>query len=108
MYRRLKRQRKQNEVDLSWTDAEDEVELRLTLPPQVTKKDIDVKVSASYLAITMMQASTPLLEGKLFKLIRSDETHWYIEDRILKVTLSKQVQKHWKKLWDPDAKPKDE
>ena len=51
-------------------------------------------------------------QGKLFRLVKSDETTWFIEDGTLKVLLSKQVDKPWKQLWDPASlaieKPKDD
>ena len=40
-------------------------------------------------------------QGKLFRLVKSDETTWFIEDGTLKVLLTKQVDKPWKQLWDP-------
>jgi len=119
MWRRLQRTRKQNEVHVDWTDAEDEVEVRLSLPAVVTASDIRVEVQHSYLKIFMKMGSTgkweakPLMEvehampaaapphrptappqlvpppsvpadhpacsqGKLFKLIKSSETTWYV------------------------------
>ena len=115
MRRRLQRTRKQHEVHVDWTDAEDEVEVRLSLPAVVTASDIRVEVQHSYLKIFMKMGSTgkweakPLMEvelamprrratatlplvpppsapadhlacsqGKLFKLIKSSETTWYV------------------------------
>ena len=58
MWRRLQRTRKQNEVHVDWTDAEDEVEVRLSLPAVVTASDIRVEVQHSYLKIFMKMGSS--------------------------------------------------
>merc|ERR1712232_1106431 len=104
LWRRMQRTRQANEVHVDWTDAEDEVEIRMSLPAPVTANDIRVEVNASSLKVFMkMRAkweAKPLMEGKLFKLVKSGETTWYIEDRTLKILLTKQIEKHWKKLWD--------
>ena len=64
MWRRLQRTRKQNEVHVDWTDAEDEVEVRLSLPAVVTASDIRVEVQHSYLKIFMKMGSTGKWEAK--------------------------------------------
>ena len=64
MWRRLQRTRKQNEVHVDWTDAEDEVEVRLSLPAVVTASDIRVEVQHSYLKIFMKMGSTSKWEAK--------------------------------------------
>lgn len=106
MWRRLQRTRTENEVHVEWTDAEDELEVRLSLPAAVTASDIRVEVQPASLKVFMKMGAKrkweakPLMEGKLFKLIKSSETTWYVEDRVLKILLTKQLEKHWKRLWE--------
>lgn len=121
MWRRLQRTRKENEVHVEWTDAEDELEVRLSLPAAVTASDIRVEVQPASLKVfmkmgakweakplmevelamprpapprnpvappphrpagpaTTLSAQRPLAcsQGKLFKLIKSSETTWYV------------------------------
>ena len=118
MWRRLQRTRKENEVHVEWTDAEDELEVRLSLPAAVTASDIRVEVQPASLKVFMKMGAKweakPLMEvelamprpdrtasppphhpaapattlsahrplacsqGKLFKLIKSSETTWYV------------------------------
>ena len=123
MWRRLQRARKSNEVHVEWTDAEDEVELQLSLPVAVTATDIRVESQPASLKVFMKMGTSgkweakPLMEvglttrrpaaphpacrpaapcrrllppplpcadrrvcsqGKLFKLVKSSETTWYV------------------------------
>ena len=53
MWRRIQRQKKENEVDVSWTDNDDEVEVRLPLPAAVTKADIKINVLPTSIEVFM-------------------------------------------------------
>ena len=69
MWRRLQRTRKENEVHVEWTDAEDEVEVRLSLPAAVTASDIRVEVQPASLKVFMKMGAKweakPLMEVEL-------------------------------------------
>lgn len=146
MWRRLQKARKGADLLIEWSDLGEEVELRLDLPETMTKKDVEIKVTASTLSVKLhgtggkkppslevrARHATPARgarpprgawapnqasigrppQGKLFRLVKSDEMNWYIEDGTLKVLMTKQIDKPWKQLWDPASvsieKPKDE
>ena len=87
---------------------EDGVEVKLPLPKIVSKKDIAVQVTPTHLSIKLLVSAEAVMEGKLFARVKSDETNWYFgDDRVLRVTLTKQVAKNWKLLWDPASKKDD-
>ena len=64
MWRRLQRARKSNEVHVEWTDAEDEVELQLSLPVAVTATDIRVESQPASLKVFMKMGTSGKWEAK--------------------------------------------
>lgn len=64
MWRRLQRTRKENEVHVEWTDAEDELEVRLSLPAAVTASDIRVEVQPASLKVFIKMGPTAKWEAK--------------------------------------------
>lgn len=64
MWRRIQRQKKENEVDVSWTDNDDEVEVRLPLPAAVTKSDIKINVLPTSIEVFMKLGPKAKWEAK--------------------------------------------
>ena len=64
MWRRLQRTRTENEVHVEWTDAEDELEVRLSLPAAVTASDIRVEVQPASLKVFMKMGAKRKWEAK--------------------------------------------
>lgn len=93
------------EQNCTWTQNDDEVEVCATMPAGARAKDVSCKVLPQSIALSIQGAG--VVQGKLFRRVRHDDSDWAIEERaagerVLKVTLVKAVPtkgaQHWTSL----------
>eukprot|EP00316_Scyphosphaera_apsteinii_P024951 CAMPEP_0119309138 /NCGR_PEP_ID=MMETSP1333-20130426/14277_1 /TAXON_ID=418940 /ORGANISM="Scyphosphaera apsteinii, Strain RCC1455" /LENGTH=141 /DNA_ID=CAMNT_0007313063 /DNA_START=26 /DNA_END=451 /DNA_ORIENTATION=- len=111
MCRKLIRTRKGREVFVDWTQTLDEVEITVPLPDDKSSKDVECRVlpTSFFFAIKGLKPY-PMLHGKLFKPVQSDQSNWQLwpvgaepgKPRFVKVNLIKQKSSHWKDVLAPE------
>ena len=92
------------ERDFTWSQTDNEIVVCVPMPAGARGHDCVVKVLEDKLTITIK--STVVVQGKLFRRVKTDDTDWSIEDvngeRVLKLTLEKLTPTkgslHWKAL----------
>eukprot|EP00760_Papus_ankaliazontas_P013321 PhM_4_TR15690/c2_g3_i1/m.54438 len=73
-----------------WTQADEEVVVRIPMPSGATSKQVDVVITPTTLKIGFKGQPGPVLCGKLYKPVKDSESMWMIEE---KTTLVVNLQK---------------
>ena len=92
------------ERGFTWSQTDNEIVVCVPMPAGARGHDCVVKVLEDKLTITIKSAV--VVQGKLFRRVKTDDTDWSIEDvngeRVLKLTLEKLTPTkgslHWKAL----------
>lgn len=69
-----------------WTQVLDEVSVYVSLPENVTSKQLDVKILPNKLVVGL-KGQPPIISGELFKKIKVDDSLWTLESDGPKRTL---------------------
>lgn len=89
-------------------DSEGEVEVRLSLPENISKaeakKNLIVECHPTALKVMWKSGGLPLLDASpLYEKVRSGDVTWYVDDRQVVITLQKLVNRKWPALTDKEA-----
>ena len=63
-----------------WTQNHKDVSIHIPLQKHIRCKDIDVKFSPNKLYVKIRDQDSPVIDGELFSIVKSENCTWYIEN----------------------------
>ncbi|XP_076067240.1 nudC domain-containing protein 2-like isoform X2 [Oratosquilla oratoria] len=82
-----------------WWQTVAELHIEVEVPEGTRAKAISVSVQPTKIKVVV--AGTTIIEGKLYSVVREDETLWTLEDKkILHIVMSKADPMHKEKVWE--------
>lgn len=105
---RLFRQRNDNETVIEWAQDMSEVEVTIPWAEGMTRKDVNLRIMPTTLKLTMKGYEQPVLQGTLFRKVRSDDCNWQLwpvggdGPKKMKISLVKAEERQWKSLFVED------
>lgn len=74
-----------------WRQSQSHVEVFVPLPEGLPASRVAVRLSTASISITVDEA--PVLQGRLWREIKAEESTWYVTDGVLEVSLLKRCRR---------------
>jgi len=79
---------------MTWTQTLQEVDVTITLPPNIKSKHLTVDLKASKIKV-LIKPNVEIKQAAFHKKIKPDDSTWTLEDGNLKMYLTKENQMEW-------------
>ena len=100
LWRRSRREASEGEATIDWSQNMDEVEIDFPLPPDVTSRDVECRITCESIRFAFRGEKAAHLEGTLYRRVLPDDCNWQLwpigKPTHVKLSLIKAKSGHWK------------